>query len=29
MPLIAVGDHAAKIAWFSLSRNDEGQVRWL
>jgi hypothetical protein len=28
MSLIAVGDHVAKVAWFSLSRNDEGQVRW-
>ena len=27
MSLIAVGDHAAKVAWFSLSRSDEGRVR--
>ena len=26
--LIAVGDHAAKVAWFSLSRSDEGRISW-
>ena len=28
MSLIAVGDHAAKVAWFSLSRSDEGRISW-
>ena len=28
MFLIAVGDRVAKIAWFSLSRNDGGQIDW-
>jgi hypothetical protein len=28
MSLIAVGDHAAKAAWFSLSRSDEGRIYW-
>ena len=28
MSLMAVGDHAAKVAWFSLSRSDEGRIRW-
>ena len=28
MSLIAVGDHAAKVAWFSLSRGDEGEICW-
>jgi hypothetical protein len=28
MSLIAVGDHAAKVAWFSLSRSDEGRICW-
>jgi hypothetical protein len=26
--LIAVGDHAAKIAWFSLPHSDDGRIRW-
>ena len=26
--LIAVGDRAAKIAWFSVPRSDEGQIDW-
>jgi len=28
MSLIAIGDHAAKVAWFSLSRSDEGRIFW-
>jgi hypothetical protein len=28
MSLIAVGDHAAKVAWFSLSRSDEDRICW-
>ena len=28
MFLIAVGDRAAKIAWFSLSHNDRGRIDW-
>ena len=28
MSLIAVGDRAAKIAWFSLSHNDRGRIEW-
>src|SRR6516164_271988 len=28
MSLIAVGDHAAKVAWFSLPRGDEGEICW-
>src|SRR5262249_12402372 len=28
MSLIAVGDRAAKIAWFSQPRSDEGQIDW-
>ena len=28
MSLIAVGDRAAKIAWFSLSHNDRGRIDW-
>jgi hypothetical protein len=28
MSLIAVGDRASKIAWFSLPRSDEGQIDW-
>src|SRR5262245_5362605 len=28
MSLIAVGDGVAKIAWFSLSRNDGGRIDW-
>ena len=28
MFLIAVGDRAAKIAWFSLSRSDRGRIDW-
>jgi hypothetical protein len=28
MFLIAVGDRVAKIAWFSLSRSDGGQIDW-
>ncbi len=26
--LVAVGDHAAKVAWFSLPRADEGKINW-
>ena len=26
--LIAVGDQAAKIAWFSQPRSDEGRIDW-
>jgi hypothetical protein len=28
MSLIAVGDRASKIAWFSLPRSDEGRIEW-
>jgi hypothetical protein len=28
MHLIAVGDRAAKIAWFSLPRSDGGRIDW-
>jgi hypothetical protein len=28
MPLIAVGDRASKIAWFSLPRSDKGRIDW-
>jgi hypothetical protein len=28
MSLIAVGDRAAKIAWFSVPRSDEGRIDW-
>jgi hypothetical protein len=28
MSLIAVGDRASKIAWFSLPRSDEGRIDW-
>jgi hypothetical protein len=28
MSLIAVGDHAAKIAWFALPRDDEDAIDW-
>jgi hypothetical protein len=28
MFLIAVGDRVAKVAWFSLSRSDRGQIDW-
>ena len=28
MSIVAVGDHAAKVAWFSLPRNDEGRIIW-
>jgi hypothetical protein len=28
LSLIAVGDHAAKIAWFSQPRSDEGRIDW-
>ena len=28
MSLITVGDHAAKVAWFSLSRTDDTEIRW-
>jgi hypothetical protein len=28
MSLIAVGDHAAKVAWSSLSRSDEDRICW-
>ena len=28
MFLIAVGDRAAKIAWFSQPRSDEGRIDW-
>ena len=28
MSLITVGDHAAKVAWFSLSRNNEAEICW-
>jgi len=26
--LVAVGDHAAKVAWFPLPRSDEGKIDW-
>ncbi len=26
--LVAVGDHAAKVAWFPLPRSDEGRINW-
>src|SRR5215475_7462861 len=28
MSLIAVGDHASKVAWFSQPRSDDGRIRW-
>jgi hypothetical protein len=28
MSLIAVGDRASKIAWFSLLRSDKGRIDW-
>jgi len=28
MFLIAVGDRAAKVAWFSVSRRDEARIEW-
>jgi hypothetical protein len=28
MSLVAVGDRASKIAWFSLSRHDDGEIDW-
>lgn len=28
MSLITVGDHAAKVAWSPLSRNNEAEIRW-
>jgi hypothetical protein len=28
MSLVAVGDHTAKVAWFSLPRCDEGRICW-
>jgi hypothetical protein len=28
MSIVAVGDHAAKVAWFSLPRSDEGRITW-
>ena len=28
MSIVAVGDHAAKVAWFSLPSNDEGRIIW-
>jgi hypothetical protein len=28
MAIVAVGDHAAKVAWFSVPCSDEGRITW-